>query len=254
MTSRERARYRLERGVGARANARVRRRDRVRRMARRLRERQNERRRASPRRKRKVALALSASAMAVTTGGMTFPDFSSQSTTVSQLPGAGVRQPAALLEVSDAMKQALIEEEGVRYTVYRDVAGYPTVGVGHLVKAGDGLSVGQRISEERALAFLEADLEHAEAAVERLVGDLPLHQHEFDALVDLVFNVGEGNVSPDASPYLNMAIKAGNYTAIAAELEYHQAGEAVAPGLVERSERRTAIFLDGNYENPRESA
>ena len=50
----------------------------------------------------------------------------------------------------------------MRYTVYRDVAGYPTVGVGHLVESEDRLRVGDRISERRVLDFLDADLAEAD--------------------------------------------------------------------------------------------
>ena len=161
------------------------------------------------------------------------------------------RLPSALLHASDELKEAMIEEEGVRYRVYRDVAGYPTVGVGHLVKPGDGLRVGDRVSHDRVLDFLERDLKTAEAAVRRLVGDLPFYQYEFDALVDLVFNVGEGNVSPEQSPRLNEAIAIGDYFAMAEELGYHHAAGAVAKGLVHRSERRTNIFSLADYENTR---
>jgi len=164
----------------------------------------------------------------------------------------GVRKPAPLLTASDTFKQALIEEEGVRYTVYRDVAGYPTVGVGHLVEPEDRLRVGDRVSEERVLAFLDADLAEAEEGVRQLVGDLPLHQHEFDALLDLVYNVGVGNVSPSESPRLNAAIDAGDYDAIAAELDYTHAGGQFAKGLQYRSERRAKIFMEAAYEDPRE--
>ena len=41
-----------------------------------------------------------------------------------------IRLPAAKLTTSAAMKEAMIEEEGVRFTAYRDSAGNPTVGVG----------------------------------------------------------------------------------------------------------------------------
>ncbi|MEX0343126.1 MAG: lysozyme [Erythrobacter sp.] len=164
------------------------------------------------------------------------------------------RQPAALLTASDTFKQALIEEEGVRYTVYRDVAGYPTVGVGHLVEPEDDLRVGDRVSERRVLAFLEADLAEAERGVRELVGDLPLFQHEFDALLDLVYNVGIGNVSPDKSPRLNAAIDAADYDAIVDELNYTHAGGKFAKGLQYRSERRAKIFMDASYEDPREVA
>lgn len=164
-----------------------------------------------------------------------------------------IRLPAALLKASDAFKQALIEEEGVRYTVYRDVAGYPTVGVGHLVTPGDNLRVGDRIDEDRVLALLDRDLRIAEQGVRKLVGTLPLYQHEFDALLDLVYNVGLGNVSESESPRLNEAISAGDYDAIAAELDYTYAAGQIARGLEFRSERRAQIFMDASYDDPRES-
>ena len=163
------------------------------------------------------------------------------------------RKPAPLLRASDEFKQALIEEEGIRYTVYRDVAGYPTVGVGHLVLPKDRLRVGDRISQHRAMQFLEQDIAHAERGVRNLVGDLELYQHEFDALLDLVFNVGIGNVSESRSPRLNAAIDAGDYEGIAAELDYSYAAGKIAGGLENRSERRANIFLDASYEDPRTS-
>jgi len=161
------------------------------------------------------------------------------------------RQPALFQSASPELLKALSQEEGMRLTVYRDVAGHPTVGVGHLVTPADGLQVGDRITRAQALAFLKQDLQTAEEAVARLVGNLPLYQREFDALVDLVFNVGEGGAGPDDSPMLNAAIASGDYDGIARELDYTTAGGRVAGGLVHRSERRANIFLDGNYANPR---
>ena len=204
-------------------------------------------------RKRKTALAFSAGVMGISTAAMV-PTQGQTPAPVSRNLPTDSRLPASMLNVSDTLKEALIEEEGVRERVYRDVAGYPTVGVGHLVKKSDGLKVGDRVSYDRILDFLDEDLRTAERAVKRLVGDLPLFQHEFDALVDLVYNVGEGNVAPDESPDLNLAIATRDYDGIARELDYHHAGGAVAKGLVYRSERRTNMFMDASYENPRPGA
>ena len=161
------------------------------------------------------------------------------------------RMHASLLSVSERMRRALAQEEGMRLTVYRDVAGYPTVGIGHLVRPQDGLRVGDRITREQAMAFLKADLKHAEKAVANVVGDLKLYQHEFDALVDLAYNVGEGTLSPAKSPALNRAIRTADYEAIAAELDYRYAGGEIAGGLVHRSKRRAQIFLEANYADVR---
>ncbi|WP_126174632.1 lysozyme [Altericroceibacterium xinjiangense] len=172
-------------------------------------------------------------------------------TGIIHLPDPVARMPAKDLHASEDFKQALIQEEGVRNVVYLDVAKLPTVGVGHLVTPADGLKVGDKVSDDTILDFLHNDLKEAEAAVVRLVGDLPLFQHEYDALVDLVYNVGEGNLSRRKSPRLNAAITAGDYGAIAAELDYHYAAGQMARGLVYRSERRARIFTNASYENPR---
>ena len=164
-----------------------------------------------------------------------------------------IRKPAVRLAASEALKEALLEEEGVRYTVYRDVAGYPTVGVGHLVTPADGLRVGDTITKEQALAFLDKDIRIAEEGARKLAGTTKFYQHEFDALVDLVYNVGVGNVSDAKSPQLNAAIDAGDYEAIADQLDYANAGGTKYKGLEHRSDRRANIFVDADYADPREA-
>ena len=210
----------------------------------------------STRKRASLLMGVGAMSLAAFTGppkSQRSSDFADSSIEFSPEDGTEIRQPAALLKASNEFKQALIEEEGVRYTVYRDVAGYPTVGVGHLIDPGDNLRVGDRISEEQVLHFLEQDLAEAERGVRILVGGLPLYQHEFDALLDLVYNVGLGNVSERESPRLNAAIASGDYDAIAAELDYTHAAGRVARGLEFRSERRAQIFLDASYDDPRET-
>ncbi len=207
--------------------------------------------------RRHAALMMGLGVMTLSTAATSAFDIGSRSVPVIQETGVDAtkfRVHAAKITTSDAFKQALIEEEGVRRTVYRDVAGYPTVGVGHLIRAGDNLRVGDRVSYDRVLDFLEDDLAIAEDGVRRLVGHLPIYQHEFDALVDLVYNVGEGNVSERNSPRLNAAIEAGDYETIVDELRYTTAAGKQARGLEFRSERRAAIFEQARYADPREQA
>lgn len=203
--------------------------------------------------RRKAALAISAGAMGLTTAAVGVPTGPLPPAQAMAAPMPERRQQPVLLHASEELKRSLIEEEGVRKVVYRDVAGYPTVGIGHLVRPEDGLSVGDRVSEERILDFLDADIEGAELAARQLAGGLPLFQHEFDALVDLIFNVGPGNCSEDQSPALNAAIRAGDYEGIARELHYTHAAGVQAKGLVYRSERRSNIFLNASYADPRDT-
>ena len=204
--------------------------------------------------KRRAAFALSASVLAINTGMVGASNGSGAVTRIDlhqPIDATQHRVHAGRISVSDDFKRALIEEEGVHTRVYRDVAGYATVGVGHLVTAADGLNVGDTIDATHIARLLEQDIAIAEDAARRLVGGLRLYQHEFDALVDLIFNVGEGNVDPSASPRLNRAIMTGDYGGIARELDYRHAGGSVARGLIFRSERREAIFTQAAYDNPR---
>ncbi|MEE4205173.1 MAG: lysozyme [Erythrobacter sp.] len=229
---------------------------RRRRLLRALRERlarRGERRQPRLSRRKGAAALLSVSAVALTGASdlaLEADRAGAQSDAIALLDPT-IRRDASLLTVSDAMIEALVEEEGVRTRVYRDVAGYPTVGVGHLVLPEDNLRPGQRIGYDRAMRLLDADLAKAERGVRDLLGGLAVNQNEFDALVDLVFNVGIGNVSPEASPRLNAAIRSGDHEGIARELDYTTAAGRVARGLIDRSERRTRIFLEADYADPR---
>jgi len=202
--------------------------------------------------KRKAALALSAGAMGLSAAAIgTIP--SEPARAAGQADTPLVRLPARDLRASQDFKEALVEEEGVRDVVYLDVAGFPTVGCGHLVEPADNLRVGDRIGYDRILDFLDRDLAEAEAAIARIAGDLPLFQHEYDALVDLVYNVGPGALSVGKSPRLMEAIAAHDYAAMAMELEYRFAGGELARGLAYRSIRRTRMFLDAAYDDPRQA-
>jgi lysozyme len=247
-----------------------RRRDPVRRVLARMRERrryeiEERRQRAAPARssqraslvhrmhQRRAALALSAGVMGLSAAAIGSISAEPARAAAVQADTPLVRLPARELRASQSLKEALVEEEGVRDVVYRDVAGHPTVGVGHLVTPADGLRLGDRVSYDEILDFLEQDLAEADAAIGRIVGDLPLFQHEYDALVDLVYNVGEGALSVRKSPRLMEAIAAHDYGAMARELEYRYAGGQMARGLAYRSMRRTQIFLNAAYGDPREA-
>lgn len=103
--------------------------------------------------------------------------------------------------MSDGGIQLLKLWEGIVLTVYRDVAGLPTIGVGHLLTRSELMSgklkIGRKtvkylggITEEQALELLRQDLRDYENAVNKFV-KVELSQNQFDALVSFCFNVGE---------------------------------------------------------------
>ena len=92
------------------------------------------------------------------------------------------------METSKKGVTFIARHEGFRDSVYKDVAGLPTIGYGHLIKPGEEYTT---ITHEEAIALLHEDLRIAEQAVESAV-KVPLRQCEFDALVSFTFNLGSG--------------------------------------------------------------
>ena len=82
--------------------------------------------------------------------------------------------------------------EGFVDHVYKDAVGYPTIGIGHLIKAGEIFP--EEITEVEAYEILAKDLKEAEDAVNKMV-KVTLRQNQFDALVSFVFNLGAGNLA-----------------------------------------------------------
>lgn len=76
--------------------------------------------------------------------------------------------------------------EGFRETPYMDAGGVLTIGIGH---TGRDVRPESKVSHEEALAFLRADCSKAEECINKYV-HVVLLQHQFDALVSFVFNVG----------------------------------------------------------------
>jgi lysozyme len=85
---------------------------------------------------------------------------------------------------------AIINEEALVLSTYRDSAGVLTIGVGHTAMAG-GMAPkpGGRITIEQAIALFAADLAKFERRVAASL-KRTLAPHEFDALVSFDFNTG----------------------------------------------------------------
>jgi lysozyme len=91
------------------------------------------------------------------------------------------------MKTSDKGVELIKEREGCKLDAYLDSVRVPTIGVGHTA----GVHMGMVITEEEAMDLLREDLTWSEAAVNNGI-NVPLEQHQFDALVSFVFNVGQG--------------------------------------------------------------
>lgn len=168
-----------------------------------------------------------------------------------------------LINMSDRGKKELIEfAEGRHYKLYDDATGEtiahaldatgnPTIGVGHAVAKTDTTYDGKTLSDAQVDLLLKYDIAVAELAVGKL--GLKLSQGQFDALVDLTFNVGAGGPGKDGAlrqsngqpSTLVRLITEGNTQGAANEfMSWVYAGNTVSQGLVNRRKRDQAFFLD----------
>lgn len=129
--------------------------------------------------------------------------------------------------------------ESCRLTAYQDVKGIWTIGWGH---TGPEVVEGLVWTQNQADSQLVMDTLHATNTVNRLV-TVPLSQQEFDAVCDLVYNIGSGNFS--SSTMLKL-LNAGDYTNAALEFDrWDKAGGKVVSGLLRRRQAETDEFEAG---------
>lgn len=145
------------------------------------------------------------------------------------------------MRVSPAGLDLIKRWEGRRLKAYRDIAGIWTIGCGHTAAAGDPVPrSGMTITDDEAEDILRSDLRQYEDAVSRAI-KLPVHQHQFDAMVSLCFNIG-----PAAFRKSTMVrrLNAGDIDGAAEALTwFNKAGGQRVQGLANRREAERALFL-----------
>lgn len=133
-------------------------------------------------------------------------------------------------------RQLLTEWEGKRYEVYHDVGGKPTIGVGHLLQAGESFPFG--IDDEKIDMLLTADLRVAEDALNSCGSALT--QNQFDALCSFIFNIGVSNF---VSSTLKKDLLANNLADIPTQLmRWNKVAGEKNEGLVNRRAKELALW------------
>ena len=128
--------------------------------------------------------------------------------------------------------------EGCSLIAYRDSVGVWTIGYGHT----NGVLPGDTCTPLKAELWLLDDLQNALHAVEDNV-KVPLTQEQLSALVDFVFNVGEGNFEHST---LLKKINALDFEGAAEEFKkWDHAGGKVLVGLTRRRAEEEALFRRG---------
>jgi lysozyme len=146
------------------------------------------------------------------------------------------------VNVSKAAIALIKHHEGVRNRPYRCPANLYTVGVGHLI--GDGKSLpeswNRTFSQEEIDGLLKSDLRRFELGVHKMLPNVPLRQHEFDAIISFCFNLGLGCFQRST---LRQALLRGDKKAAMESLvKYCRAGGKILRGLQIRRLDEKALF------------
>lgn len=161
-----------------------------------------------------------------------------------------VRQPTSQLHASDNLRGHIKKWETFGSKVYDDGKGNWTGGFGHVENnIGDGWYLGMPISRVVAERMLDQDLADAEKTVRNLIPQMPpLSQQEFDALVDIAFNLGAPTFNlPDNSRKIKQALRTGNLDELKNQMMYSKSNNSPNSGLKNRSKSREDIIRRGLY-------
>jgi len=138
------------------------------------------------------------------------------------------------------------QEEGTILRVYKDISGIDTVCAGHVVKLEDRSWIADGVTIAECRSLLPKDIRWVVSTIHGLV-EVDLAQHEFDALGDLIFNIGPTAFkSSTALRLLNQGDRPGAADAI---LLFCMAmvGGVKKPVLLARRRRERDTFLTGRY-------
>jgi lysozyme len=146
------------------------------------------------------------------------------------------------VKVSERAIKLIKHHEGVRSRPYRCPANLWTVGVGHLI--GDGKSLpdswNRTFTETEIDGLLKSDLRRFELGVHKMLPNVPLRQHEFDAIISFCFNLGLGCFQRST---LRQALLRGDKKAAMESLvKYCRAGGKILRGLQIRRLDEKALF------------
>jgi lysozyme len=135
--------------------------------------------------------------------------------------------------------------EGVRTKVYRDICGYPTIGVGHLLTKDKTIPLSQfpPITMEEVDRLLQEDMNKSVWAVYRLTKGTSLTDNQIAALADFSFNLGTAAFQNST---LRKCIIRGDFEAVPFQLsKWSKANGRVVKQLTRRRKAEADLFLSG---------
>jgi len=139
------------------------------------------------------------------------------------------RTLVASLTLSASALVGLAVHEGYRDTAYVPVKGdRPTLGFGD----AQGVKLGDRTDPVRALIRLNFQADVFQQEMRRCIGDVPMYQYEWDAVISWAFNVGS---KAACGSTLVRKLQAFDYAGACKELlRWDRFQGSVLPGLTKR--------------------
>ena len=132
--------------------------------------------------------------------------------------------------------------EGCELNAYKCAANVPTIGYG----STHGIKMGMSISKARAEELLLEDIAVYEDAVKECV-KVPLHQHQFDALISWTFNLGGSNLN---SSTMLKVLNTGAYEDVPVQIKrWNKANGKVLDGLTRRRLAESLLFEGLDWEH-----
>lgn len=146
------------------------------------------------------------------------------------------------MNAGHAAERLTVWAEGDKLTAYRDTGGVLTIGKGH---TGPDVHEGLVWTQAQSDAAWRADIAEAETVVNLCVYGRITQQCEFDAMVDMCFNVGGSQFKLSTLLKLHLAgspLAAGQFS------RWHYDNGVSLHGLRKRCEARRLVYLGTDVE------
>jgi lysozyme len=132
--------------------------------------------------------------------------------------------------------------EGVRNKPYQCPAKLWTVGIGHLIGDGKTLpaSWNRTFTNEEIDGILKSDLSRFELGISKMLPNVQLKQHEFDAILSFCFNLGLGCFQ--RSTIRQALLRGDKEQAMESLMKYCRAGGKILRGLENRRKDERRLF------------
>lgn len=159
-----------------------------------------------------------------------------------------------MYELTKAGRDLLIESEGIELSVYQDINGNDTIGIGHLVtdqeKLSGVVSIGgtdvgiydTKLTEQQVYRLFAQDIAVRVEQLNTLLSDakVKLTQDQFDALFSFYYNLGYGNFTGSSAWE---AIKKGELHKVPAAIRlWNKSRGKYHAGMAARRERTVALW------------